>query len=214
MKVKRNMRAHSHIDAPRQPTRRRGELRVAALLEAAAATFAQQGYEAATMSAIALRAGASIGSLYQFFPSKEALAGELVTRYGQRLESSLAEVAGRAKGLTPQGFADALVDLRLQLRRERAAMLALIEARHSIGDRARLREAMRAHMSNVLRALNPAIPSAKARAMAIVVLAVLKLVPALVEEDPRETVGLIRELRGLLSRYVAGARAPRSRREP
>src|ERR1700722_12893791 len=97
MKVKRHMRTSSHISAPREPSRRRGELRVAALLDAAAATFSEKGYEAATMTGIALRAGASIGSLYQFFPSKETLAGALVTRYGERLESSLAGLARPAE---------------------------------------------------------------------------------------------------------------------
>jgi AcrR family transcriptional regulator len=175
-------------------------------------TFSQRGYEAATMTAIALRAGASIGSLYQFFPSKEALATALVTRYGERLESNLAELAARATELTPTSFADALVDLRLQLRGERAATLALVDVRHTAGDRARLREAMRAHLAHALRAMNPAIPRAKARAMAIVVLAVLKLVPAFVAEDPRDAVGLIRELRSSLSLYLAGAQTPRPRR--
>jgi AcrR family transcriptional regulator len=206
------MRASSHISGPREPSRRRGELRVAALLDAAAETFAEKGYEAATMTEIALRARASIGSLYQFFPSKEALAGALVSRYGERLESSLAELAGRAKELTPERFANALVDLRLELRVERTATLALVDARHAMGNRVHLREAMRAHLANALRAMNPALPRAKALAMAIVVLGVVKLAPTFVEEDPRGRVGLIRELRSLLSLYVAGARPARSLR--
>ncbi len=208
MKVKPYMRATSHISAPREPSRRRGELRVAALLDAAAATFSEKGYEAATMTQIALRAGASIGSLYQFFPSKEALAGAMLARYGERLQSSMAELAGRAKELTPHHLADALIDLRLELRVERAATLALVDARHAAGERARIRESIRAHLADALRAVNPALPHARARAKAIVVLGVLKLVPAFVEEDPRDTVGLIRELRALLSLYLA--RAPQA----
>ncbi len=43
------------------------------LLGAAAETIAEVGYEAATMTAIAERAGASIGAVYQYFPNKEAL---------------------------------------------------------------------------------------------------------------------------------------------
>ncbi|HJV61048.1 MAG TPA: helix-turn-helix domain-containing protein, partial [Albitalea sp.] len=37
-----------------------------------------KGYEAATMTEIAQRAGSSIGSLYQFFPTKAALAQQLM----------------------------------------------------------------------------------------------------------------------------------------
>jgi AcrR family transcriptional regulator len=210
MKVKRNVRGASHVPGARPakaPSRRRGELRVAALLDAAAATFSEKGYEAATMTEIALRAGASIGSLYQFFPSKEALAGAMVAHYGERLEGSLAELAARAEDLTPRSFAAALIALRLELRVERAATLALADIRFVSSDRARLREAIRAQVARALRALNPAIPSARAQAMAIVVLGVIKLAPAFAEEDPSETIGLLRELRSLLSLYLMGERS-------
>ena len=82
MKVKTNTRVSSRIAQARTPRRRRGEVRVAALLKSAAATFAEKGYEAATMTEIAARADAAIGSLYQFFPSKEAVAAALLERYG------------------------------------------------------------------------------------------------------------------------------------
>ena len=54
----------------RIPTQDRGKLRVEALLDAAEAVLAEKGYDAATMTEIAERAGASIGSLYQYFPTK------------------------------------------------------------------------------------------------------------------------------------------------
>ncbi|HWY97272.1 MAG TPA: helix-turn-helix domain-containing protein, partial [Steroidobacteraceae bacterium] len=63
------------------PKRARGMQRVAELLDAGAVLIAEQGYDATTMTQIAERAGASIGSLYQFFPSKEVLAEALFGRY-------------------------------------------------------------------------------------------------------------------------------------
>src|ERR1700730_2617228 len=73
--------------APRRiPIQERGEQRVAGLLEAAAAIFAEVGYDAATMRDIAARAGASIGSLYQFFPNKEVVARAIKTQYCQELK--------------------------------------------------------------------------------------------------------------------------------
>jgi len=48
--------------APQQP---RGELRLAQLLQAAASLLSEVGYDAATMTGIASRAQASIGTLYQ-----------------------------------------------------------------------------------------------------------------------------------------------------
>ena len=64
----------------RAPKRERGKQRVAALMDSGAAVIAERGYGAATMTEIAARAGASIGSLYQFFPSKEVLADALLRR--------------------------------------------------------------------------------------------------------------------------------------
>ena len=58
--------------------------------------FAEKGYEAATMTEIAERAGAPIGSLYQFFPVKEALADTLVQNYVALLAADLQALEARA----------------------------------------------------------------------------------------------------------------------
>jgi AcrR family transcriptional regulator len=63
--------------APEEKPRRRqarGERRIAQLLEAAASVFCRTGYTAASTNAIAREAGVSPGTLYQFFPNKEAIA--------------------------------------------------------------------------------------------------------------------------------------------
>ncbi len=75
----------------RQPQLQRGQRRVDAILRAAVAVFDAQGYEAATTNAIARRARASIGSLYQFFPNKEAILQAVVTRH----RAEMAELFGR-----------------------------------------------------------------------------------------------------------------------
>ncbi|MEU9052992.1 TetR family transcriptional regulator [Streptomyces sp. NPDC048384] len=77
-----------------QPRRRqaRGERRIAQLLEAAAAVFTTTGYTAASTNAIAREAGVSPGTLYQFFPNKEAIAIEL----GDRLMHEMRETYGEA----------------------------------------------------------------------------------------------------------------------
>jgi AcrR family transcriptional regulator len=68
--------------APRKrPRQDRSEATVDAILEAAAREFASEGYEAATTNKIAEAAGTSVGSLYQYFPSKDAIAVELARRF-------------------------------------------------------------------------------------------------------------------------------------
>jgi len=73
------------VPSPRKtpgPTRSRE--RVERSLDAAAHLFAHAGYEAATTEGIAERAGASIGSLYQFFPNKRALFDAVARRHLER----------------------------------------------------------------------------------------------------------------------------------
>ncbi len=65
----------------RQPRQERGQRRIEGLLDAADRVFASVGFEAATTNAIAREAGASVGSLYQFFPDKEAILRALTARY-------------------------------------------------------------------------------------------------------------------------------------
>src|SRR4051812_843544 len=72
-------------EIPRAPQQDRGQRRVDSILDAAEEVFAEQGVDAATTNAIAERAGASVGSLYHFFPSKDAILLALVRRYAERM---------------------------------------------------------------------------------------------------------------------------------
>jgi AcrR family transcriptional regulator len=69
---------------------------VEAILAAAARVFVKTGYSRATTNRIAEAAGISVGSLYQYFPSKDAIAVELLRRYRETLvglvHAHLAEV--------------------------------------------------------------------------------------------------------------------------
>ena len=79
--------------AAKTPQRERGRARVAALLDAAAEVFARDGYEGATMTEVAKTAGASIGSLYQFFPTKPLIAEALYAREMEALGATLEAAA-------------------------------------------------------------------------------------------------------------------------
>src|SRR5271168_1415890 len=102
------MSSETEIHGVRLPKRARGMQRVATLLEAAAAVFAEKGYEAATMTEIAARAGAPIGSLYQFFPVKEALADTLVENYASMLAADLRALEARAGATDIETLVDGL----------------------------------------------------------------------------------------------------------
>jgi AcrR family transcriptional regulator len=66
-------------------SQRRSQSTVDALVEATARLLIQDGYERTSTNRIAALAGVSIGSLYQYFPSKEALVAAVVERHTQQL---------------------------------------------------------------------------------------------------------------------------------
>lgn len=69
----------------KKPRQERSRATVDAILEATAHILVAHGFEDTTTRQVAERAGVSIGSLYQYFPSKEALITALVERQIQRV---------------------------------------------------------------------------------------------------------------------------------
>ncbi|MDI6520340.1 TetR/AcrR family transcriptional regulator [Streptomyces coelicoflavus] len=68
----------------RKPRQVRAELTRERILTAAAHVFAEHGYAAGTTNRIAEHARMSIGSLYQYFPNKDAILAELLVRHIDR----------------------------------------------------------------------------------------------------------------------------------
>ncbi len=58
---------------------------VDALLEATTRVLLKEGYDRASTNRIAEVAGVGIGSLYQYFPSKEALVAAVIDRHTQEI---------------------------------------------------------------------------------------------------------------------------------
>jgi AcrR family transcriptional regulator len=185
------------------PTRARGVQRVAGLLDAGAALFAENGYETTTMTQIAKRAGASIGSLYQFFPSKEVLAEALFARYMERAASMLEDLAKHAPGLSPLRLADRFVDLMLDIRSDRDAAAALSGSISGIVERRQsLRGATRRQIAAILRAANPELREKTAAEAAAMIGHVLKLVPMLAREQEDGGQPLVAQVRKMLAAYI------------
>ncbi|KAB2351133.1 TetR/AcrR family transcriptional regulator [Actinomadura rudentiformis] len=81
----------------RRPAQRRSAERVQRMLDACAEILDEDGYDGLTTTRIAQRAEVAIGSVYQFFPDKRAVAQALALRnlelFGQRVSRQLAEGA-------------------------------------------------------------------------------------------------------------------------
>ncbi len=80
------------VSVRRVPKQTRGEQRLTAILDAAAHVFQDYGYDGATTTLIAQRAHTAIGSLYDFFPNKEAIARTLVERFIADLQALYASI--------------------------------------------------------------------------------------------------------------------------
>lgn len=79
----------------RQPKQDRSRATVEAVLDAVTRVLARSGMAAVTTNRIAEMAGVSIGSVYQYFPDKQAIFDALherhVERIGRRIERTLAD---------------------------------------------------------------------------------------------------------------------------
>jgi len=69
------------INPRKSPAQERSRFTVEQIVQAAIQVFAERGYAGATTNHIAERAGVSIGSLYQYFPNKEAILVTLARRH-------------------------------------------------------------------------------------------------------------------------------------
>lgn len=94
----------------REPSQERARETVRAILEAAAQVFERYGYAAGTTNRIAERAGISIGSLYQYFPSKDAILVALTEQHLERGRELVAPLLTRFVA-EPPPVADGLREL-------------------------------------------------------------------------------------------------------
>jgi AcrR family transcriptional regulator len=190
------------------PKRERGRVRVEALLDAASIVFGERGYDQATMTEIAARSSTAIGSLYRFFPTKEALGETLLQRFMERSAEGLDALAARADELDARALAEALIQHVAGAKSDRlgAGVSAILEAR---GDAPDIRRAFRARrrkqVAAILRATNPALSQERAQDRAAVIVYILKGEQALAQEEPSAARRLIPELRRLVGQYIAEA---------
>src|ERR1700709_2244902 len=81
--------------APRkEPVQARSTARLTALLDAAAAAVQELGYERLTTAMVAERAGASIGTVYRYFPDRIAVLQALASRNLERALRGSAAACG------------------------------------------------------------------------------------------------------------------------
>lgn len=116
------------VQPRKRPLQQRAQSTVDNLLAATARILVEEGFEACNTNRIAREAGYSVGTLYQYFPSKEALVLELGRRESRnlvdRLERRLTDTSGEE--LTLSHHASALVRETLEAYRAQSALFRAI----------------------------------------------------------------------------------------
>ena len=190
--------------ATRAPRRARGQLRVDALLASAAEVIAQKGFDGATMTEIAAQADSSIGSLYQFFRTKEAVAGALLQTQVDALWLRFDALAGRAASLATPELGRVLVRFFVEFRRAHPSFGTLVDMPGPplpviVGVRAKVRD----RVEDVLARHAPAVDRAVLHAMAPIVQHSMKIAIALRSDlDAAEREAAMGELETMLCGYL------------
>ncbi|MFT5583143.1 MAG: AcrR family transcriptional regulator [Cognaticolwellia sp.] len=86
----------------RTPRQQRSHDTVDVILQATAQVLAEWGYAKSSTNRIAKRAGVSVGSLYQYFPNKDALFHALIERHVSAQNASFSQLFSLSMGSTPQ----------------------------------------------------------------------------------------------------------------
>ena len=206
------MSVNSHPDdrarARKAPVQERSRRTVDVILSAAAHIFEERGYTGTTTNHVAEAAGVSIGTLYQYFPHKDALLVALEEqhlRYGrERLQR--AALRWRSGAPSPRQWCASLVDELSDINDDKLHLLLDRTAPTPpyldalVGE---LVEELATAAAGHLRRWQTPDPDLRARVLVVVALrAVHDLV---IHSKPRRRAALRREVIRLLEAYCADA---------
>jgi AcrR family transcriptional regulator len=187
----------------RPPQQERSERTLATILDVAGNLFAEVGYEATTMTAIAARSNTSIGGLYHYFPDKNSIVLALVQQYGLAVEAEWKLLTAQAPGLTPRKFADIFIETMLRVVRQHPFYLALQTAPVRLRRDPASRRTLRLAIANAFRAKNPALTERLAFLSAnVVVQTVSGMTRLFAESAPQDQPTVVADYKVILTAYL------------
>lgn len=187
------------------PQRPGSQQRVANLLAAGANLFAEKGFDAATMTEIAANAGASIGSLYQYFPAKEPLAATLHASQIASIDTMLVQLRSECTGLDAHAFCDKLF-VRLSDFLNTNSSFAVLTERRTMDPEVtkQARGHLRAGVNQLLSVIEPPVPEPRRAALSAIILHFIRIAAVLSrDEDLSIRHTAIEEMCAMLSAHLA-----------
>ena len=107
-------RSQAVLEPRKSPVQARSAASVDAILEATIQVLLQVGKERLTTTRVALRAGVSVGTLYQYFPNKSALLRAALKRHMDEITQAIELVCHEQKGKALEQMASALMTAFLE----------------------------------------------------------------------------------------------------
>ena len=98
------------LEPRKRPVQARSAASVGAILEATIQVLLSVGKERLTTTKVALRAGVSVGTLYQYFPNKSALLQAALTRHLDEVTAAMERVCREQREKTLKEMATALIN--------------------------------------------------------------------------------------------------------
>ncbi|RJL24862.1 TetR/AcrR family transcriptional regulator [Bailinhaonella thermotolerans] len=188
---------------------------MAQILDAAAEVFAGSGYENATTNAIAAAAGVSPGSLYQFFPNKEAIAQALAARFvsqmGEAHQGAFADADWAA--MTLDEMLDRVVDPIVAFNAANPgfkALFARADMPAGLTEAARpIQAALLGRVETMIAALAPGLPPDGRTRAAVVGIQIFKaMLPLVLAAEGPERAAMTAELKRVLRGYLGSLGSP------
>jgi AcrR family transcriptional regulator len=135
-------RAQLLLEPRKSPVQARSAASVDALLEATIQILLHGGKERLTTTKVALRAGVSVGSLYQYFPNKSALLQAALRRHLDEVTEAMERVCEEQRGAPLQSMGTALINAFLQAKMRDAKTSAALYSVSSDVDGAKIVQQM------------------------------------------------------------------------
>ena len=202
------------IEPRKQPVQSRSTATVEALYEASIQVLLELGYRKFTTTRVAKRAGVSVGSLYQYFPNREALMAAVIARH---LEAMLAvierrcrEVQGRPLDEMVTGMIDAVIAAKwehIEISRALHEPMAEVRGEECVRD---AEVSMAAPIAEILRSCSDACFRDEERIAVTMVISCSSLLQAAITDKTKafDRDSLRTHMRAMVLGYLREMRVP------
>ena len=141
------------LEPRKSPVQARSAASVDAILEATIQVLLSVGKERLTTTRVAMRAGVSVGTLYQYFPNKSALLQAVLKRHLDEVAVAVEQVCREQKGNSLRQMAPAIITAVLNAKMKDAKASAALFAISSDVDGATMARRVRVRINKAIVAL-------------------------------------------------------------